>query len=182
MSRIGKKPIEVPSSVNITIAGKKVTAKGPLGEESVDLIDGISIEQKDNVLSIVKETNTEVDDKTLGAYSGLFRSLVNNVVLGVCQGFEKDLEIIGVGYRATQQSNDIMFQLGFSHNIVFPAPEGITLEVLDATKIKVKGSDKQKVGQVAANIRKLRPPEPYKGKGIRYKDEYVRKKAGKAGK
>jgi len=182
MSRIGKKPIVVPDNVTVSLSGKNVTAKGPLGEETVDLMDGISISQNDDILTITADENTGIDEKTLVAYTGLFRSLVNNIVVGVSEGFEKDLEIVGIGYRASQQSKDIVLQLGFSHNITFTAPDGITLEVADPTKIKIKGSNKQKVGQVAANIRELRPPEPYKGKGIRYKDEYVRKKAGKAGK
>ncbi|MBW2998725.1 50S ribosomal protein L6 [Candidatus Woesearchaeota archaeon] len=180
MSRIGKQKIQIPDGVTIDINNSIVTAKGPLGEEKVTLLNGIEAKLDNNELSILAE-NTETDKKMASLW-GLFRSLLNNIVIGVTTGFEKDLEIIGVGYRATQQNKDILFQLGFSHNITFPAPEGITLQVLEATKIKVKGTNKQQVGQVAANIRKLRPPEPYKGKGIRYKDEYVRKKAGKAGK
>ena len=112
----------------------------------------------------------------------MIRSLINNMVAGVSQGFEKNLEIVGVGYRVTQQNKDVQFQLGYSHPIVFSPPAGITIEVIEATKFRVKGANKQEVGQVAANLRKLRPPEPYKGKGIRYKDEQVRKKAGKTGK
>ena len=122
------------------------------------------------------------EDKKIAAASGLIRSLVSNMVDGVSKGFEKNLEIVGVGYRVTQQKNDVQFQLGYSHPIIFSPPAGITIEVLEPTKFKVKGYNKQQVGQVAANIRKLRPPEPYKGKGIRYKDEQVRKKAGKTGK
>ena len=122
------------------------------------------------------------EDKKNHAYHGLVRSLVANMVTGVSEGFERNLEIVGVGYRVTQQNKDIMLQLGFSHNIDFVAPEGITLEVVDQTKLKIKGVNKQQVGQVAANIRKLRPPEPYKGKGIRYSGEQIRRKAGKAGK
>lgn len=180
MSRIGKQKIQIPNGVTVNINGSIVTAKGPLGEEKISLLDGIDAKLENNELSILA-ANAE-SDKQMASYWGLFRSLVNNIVVGVSTGFEKDLEIIGVGYRATQQNKDILLQLGFSHNITFPAPEGITLQVVDANKIKIKGSNKQQVGQVAANIRKLRPPEPYKGKGIRYKDEYVRKKAGKAGK
>lgn len=179
MSRIGKLPIVIPEKVDVSISGSKINVKGPLGEQDLEVLPGISIKSEDNVLYINKDNE---EDKQLNAFQGLFRSLINNMVIGVSVGFEKNLEIIGVGYRAAQQNSDIQFQLGYSHDIIFKAPEGITLEVVDATKVKIKGIDKQMVGQVAANIRKLRPPEPYKGKGIRYKNEYVRKKAGKAGK
>ena len=178
MSRIGKKPIVLPDNVQVAINGLNVIVKGPLGEQSLDLLEGISVEVAEKILNVNKAS----EDKTLNAYQGLFRSLLNNMVTGVSAGFEKNLEIVGVGYRATQQSTDIQFQLGYSHEIIFKAPEGITLQVVDPTKVRVKGIDKQKVGQVAANIRELRPPEPYKGKGIRYKGEAVRKKAGKTGK
>jgi large subunit ribosomal protein L6 len=181
MSRIGKMPIDIPANVNVEISGKTVSVKGPLGEDSLEVIDGISVAREENFIKVVKEDENSTD-KTINSYFGLFRSLISNMVRGVTTGFEKELEIIGVGYRANQQNKNIQFQLGFSHDIIFEAPEGIVLEVTDQTKVKVKGFNKQQVGQVAANIRKLRPPEPYKGKGIRYKDEYVRKKAGKAGK
>lgn len=118
----------------------------------------------------------------MAAFHGLSRALIANMINGVHKGFERELEIVGVGYRATQQNKNVVFQLGFSHNVTFVPPEGIEVQVLEPTKLKVKGINKQKVGQVAADIRKLRPPEPYKGKGIRYKNEYIRKKAGKAGK
>lgn len=178
MSRIGNKPINVPSNVEVNIAGRTVSAKGPLGEDRVEVLDGILV-TKDGDQLLLKP---EKEDKAVIAYQGLFRSLINNMVVGISQGFEKDLEIVGVGYRATQQGENILFQLGYSHTITFEAPDGITLVVLEPTKIKIKGINKQKVGQVAANIRELRPPEPYKGKGIRYKNETVRKKAGKTGK
>jgi large subunit ribosomal protein L6 len=181
MSRIGKKPIDIPEKVDVEIKGKTVSVKGPLGEDSLNVIDGINAIKEDNKIRIVKEDENSTD-KAINGYYGLFRSLINNMITGVTSGFEKELEIIGVGYRANQQNANIQFQLGYSHDIIFEAPKGITLEVTDQTKVKVKGFNKQQVGQVAANIRKLRPPEPYKGKGIRYKDEYVRKKAGKAGK
>jgi large subunit ribosomal protein L6 len=168
MSRIGKKPIEIPSNVTVTLDGKNLSVKGPLGENKLTLLDGVKIEIHEN--------------RQHRAYHGLFRTLINNMVVGVSQGFVKELEIVGVGYRAIQQGKDIQFQLGYSHPILFPAPEGITLEVTEATKFKVKGYNKELVGQVAANIRKLRGPEPYKGKGIRYKNENIRKKAGKTGK
>ncbi len=178
MSRIGKNPINVPDNVTIDIKDRVIAVKGPLGEDSLEVLEGVTISVNDKVITI----GTESDDKQLAAYQGLFRSLINNMVVGTSQGFEKDLEIIGVGYRANQQGENIQFQLGYSHPILFEAPADIKLEAVEATKVKVKGINKQAVGQVAANIRKLRPPEPYKGKGIRYKDEYVRRKAGKAGK
>lgn len=180
MSRVAKQPIEIPDGVTVNQNNKEITVKGPLGEEKLVLLDGVDFEVQDKSIQV---SSKDLDnDKRIRAFSGLFRSLINNMVIGVSKGFEKDLEIVGVGYRATQQSKDVQLQLGFSHHILFKAPEGITIEVVEPTKLKVKGVNKQQVGQVAANIRKLRPPEPYKGKGIRYKDEYVRKKAGKAGK
>jgi large subunit ribosomal protein L6 len=179
MSRIGKRPIEIPGSVTVTIDGHKVTVKGPLGEDSLSVRSGVKVEKENNLLTVQIENE---NDKQQQAYHGLFRTLINNMVVGVSAGFIKEMEIVGVGYRATQQGKDVQFQLGFSHPVVFAAPDGITLEVTEATKFKVKGFNKEKVGQVAADIRKLRPPEPYKGKGIRYKNENVRKKAGKTGK
>lgn len=178
MSRIGNKPIPIPSGVDVNISGNKISVKGPLGADSIELLDGI-VAVKEGESIVLK---AERDEKSVNSYHGLFRSLVNNMVIGTSTGFERELEIIGVGYRATQQGTDIQFQLGYSHNILFNAPAGITLQVVEPTKIKVKGCNKQQVGQIAANIRELRPPEPYKGKGIRYKDEIVRKKAGKTGK
>jgi len=180
MSRVGKKPIEVPSTVSVEISEPNVKVKGPLGEEQITLLSGINVEMKDNCLNVLAPRAE--DDKKIAAFHGLMRSLLNNIVVGVSTGFEKELEIVGVGYRATQQNKDVQLQLGYSHPILFTPPEGITIEVVEPTKLKVKGKNKQQVGQIAANIRKLRPPEPYKGKGIRYKDEYVRKKAGKTGK
>ena len=179
MSRIGKKPIEIPGSVTVTIDSNKISVKGPLGEDSIAVLGGVKVEKNDNLINVQIENE---NDKQQQAYHGLFRTLINNMVTGVSAGFIKEMEIIGVGYRAIQQGKDVQFQLGYSHPIVFAAPDGITLEVTEATKFKVKGFNKEKVGQVAANIRKLRPPEPYKGKGIRYKNENVRKKAGKTGK
>ena len=183
MSRIGKKPIELPKGVTIAVNGREVSVKGALGENKITLLDGIEVSIEGNIVNIKKiDSNDSKEDKRRAAYFGLSRTLVNNMILGVSNGFEKELEIIGVGYRAAQQGKDIQFQLGFSHQILFPAPEGIKLEVMEPTKLKVKGINKEFVGQIAANIRKLRGPEPYKGKGIRYKGEYVRKKAGKTGK
>jgi large subunit ribosomal protein L6 len=180
MSRVGKKPIEVPKGVTIDIAGNKIMVKGPLGEEQLSLMAGIAVEFTGSTLVVTAPENDA--DYQIAAYHGLFRSLISNMVVGVSSGFAKDLEIVGVGYRATQQSQNVQLQLGYSHPIIFSPPAGITVEVLEPTKLRVKGKNKQQVGQVAANIRKLRPPEPYKGKGIRYKDEQVRKKAGKTGK
>lgn len=179
MSRIGKQPIEIPQGVTVDIASRIITVKGPLGENKLTLLDGVNVQIDANIMNVVIEDD---EDKQQNSYHGLSRTLINNMVVGVATGFVKELEIIGVGYRAAQQGPDIQFQLGYSHPIVFKAPEGITLEVTEVTKFKVKGRDKEQVGQVAADIRKLRPPEPYKGKGIRYKNEQVRKKAGKTGK
>lgn len=180
MSRIGKKPVPVPSNVQIEVKSSLLKAKGPLGEETLNIEKGIIVEQENNFLNVkIDET---LNNPELPALHGLSRSLISNLVIGVSTGFERDLEIIGVGYRATQKGQNITFQLGYSHNIDFEAPKGITLVVVDQNNVKVKGSNKELVGQVAANIRKLRSPEPYKGKGIRYKGEVVRKKAGKTGK
>lgn len=179
MSRIGKQPIEIPQGVTVDIASRIITVKGPLGENKLTLLDGVNVQIDANIMNVVIEND---EDKQQNSYHGLSRTLINNMVVGVATGFVKELEIIGVGYRAAQQGPDIQFQLGYSHPIIFKAPDGITLEVTDVTKFKVKGRDKEQVGQVAADIRKLRPPEPYKGKGIRYKNEQVRKKAGKTGK
>lgn len=179
MSRIGKQPIEIPQGVTVDIASRVITVKGPLGENKLTLLDGVNVQIDANIMNVVIEND---EDKQQNSYHGLSRTLINNMVVGVATGFVKELEIIGVGYRAAQQGPDIQFQLGYSHPIVFKAPEGITLEVTEVTKFKVKGRNKEQVGQVAADIRKLRPPEPYKGKGIRYKNEQVRKKAGKTGK
>lgn len=180
MSRVGKKPIVIPDGVEITVNNSQITVKGPLGVNNETLLDGIKIEINDKILTVVKEGDEF--DKKLSAKHGLIRALLSNLVTGVSQGFKKDLEIVGVGYRAIQKSENIEFSLGYSHPILFSPPEGIKLTVLETTKVQVSGIDRQKVGQVAANIRKLRPPEPYKGKGIKYKDETIRRKAGKAGK
>lgn len=180
MSRVAKKPVQIPKGVTVDYNNRVLTVKGPLGEDKLTIVPGVDLEIKDGFISIIAKTSKE--DKQIGASSGLMRALINNMVTGVSSGYEKNLEIVGVGYRVLQQNKDAQFQLGFSHPIVFSPPAGITIEVIEATKFKVKGANKELVGQVAANIRKLRPPEPYKGKGIRYKDERVRKKAGKTGK
>lgn len=180
MSRVAKKPVQLPNGVTVDYNKRVLSVKGPLGEESLTLSDGVDLEIKENTLYLSAERAEE--DKSIAAASGLMRALINNMVTGVSKGFEKDMEIVGVGYRVTQQGKDVQFQIGFSHPVIFSPPKGISIEVVETTKFKVKGVNKQEVGQVAADIRKLRPPEPYKGKGIRYKDERVRKKAGKTGK
>jgi large subunit ribosomal protein L6 len=179
MSRIGKAPVLVPSGVEVTLAGRHITVKGPQGTLERDLPGEITV-QKDDGQLLVQRPDDERENRAL---HGLVRSLVNNMVVGVTQGFTKDLEIVGVGYRATAQGpNRLELALGFSHPVRVEAPEGVTFEVPTPTRISVKGIDKEAVGQVAANIRKLRKPEPYKGKGVRYAGERVQRKAGKAGK
>lgn len=178
MSRIGKKPIEIPQGVEIKIEGQKVTAKGPLGEESVEVRPEIAVKIEDNHILLSKVGESRETD----ALYGLFRTLVANAVHGVKEGFEKKLEIQGVGYRAQMQGTTLNMQLGYSHPVDIVPPQGITLSVEANTKITVKGSNKQTVGDVAAEIRSKRPPEVYKGKGIRYEGEHIRRKAGKTGK
>ena len=179
MSRVARKPVQIPKGVTADYRERVLSIKGPLGEEKLTLKEGVDLEIKDDSIKINAKNAKE--DKKIAALSGLVRALVNNMVAGVSKGFEKNMEIVGVGYRVTQQKKDVQFQLGYSHPIVFSPPEGIVIEVLEATKFKIKGANKQLVGQVAADIRKLRPPEPYKGKGIRYAGEQVRRKAGKTG-
>jgi len=180
MSRLGKKIIPIPGGVTVDVKERSVTVKGPLGTEVMELMQGIDLNLQGQEMEVVMNPATGVE--RLDAVHGLSRALLANLVTGVSKGFEKDLEIVGVGYRATQQDKSVVLQLGYSHNVTFTPPAGITVEVLEPTKIRVKGINKQVVGQVAANIRELRSPEPYKGKGIRYKNEKVRKKAGKTGK
>ena len=179
MSRIGKLPVEIPGSVTVNINDTIIHVKGPLGEDSITLLQGVKVEKNNNIINVSVE---DANNNKLRAFHGLFRTLINNMVTGVSTGFVKEMEIVGVGYRAVQQGPDIQFQIGYSHPVIFKAPEHITLEVTEPTKFKVKGFNKEHVGQVAANIRKIRPPEPYKGKGIRYRNENIRKKAGKTGK
>jgi large subunit ribosomal protein L6 len=179
MSRIGKKPIELPSGVEVALAdGNVVTVTGPRGSLSQRIHPNISVTVADGVVRVARP-----DDEGFNrGLHGLARSLIANMVEGVTNGFEKRLAIVGVGYRATMKGKDLEVQVGYSHPVLVPQPDGIEFEVPAATSIVVRGNDKQQVGEVAANIRKIRKPEPYKGKGIRYEDEYVRKKAGKAAK
>ncbi|MDQ6784166.1 MAG: 50S ribosomal protein L6 [Actinomycetota bacterium] len=179
MSRIGRSPISVPSGVDVAIAGRHVTVKGPRGTLERDLPGEITVRDDEGTL-LVERPN---DERHSRALHGLTRSLVNNMVVGVSDGFDKELEIVGVGYRAIPRGADqIELALGFSHPVVVNAPDGITFEVPLPTRIQIRGIDKELVGQVAANIRKIRKPEPYKGKGVRYAGERVVRKAGKAAK
>ena len=179
MSRIGKKPIPIPSGVQVTIDGDHVAVQGPKGTLELDLVGDLSIAREGEELVVARAHDQRLD-KSL---HGLTRTLVNNMVVGVSEGFSKDLEIVGVGYRAIAQGPDkLELQLGFSHPVVVAAPSGITFEVPAPTRISVKGFDKQLVGQVAADIRRIRKPEPYKGKGVRYAGEQVLRKAGKSAK
>jgi large subunit ribosomal protein L6 len=175
MSRIGKQPIELPSGVNVAISRGRVQVNGPLGELSQKVPARMRIEQEDGNLIVTRPTERG-DDRAL---HGLTRSLLANMVEGVTKGFEKRLEIQGVGYRAALRGTDLELNVGLSHPVVVKPPRGITFEVPDATTVLVKGIDKQQVGEIAAQVRKMRPPEPYKGKGIRYAGEYVRRKVGK---
>jgi large subunit ribosomal protein L6 len=175
MSRIGKRPIEVPSGVNIAISPGRVQVNGPLGELSQTVPQRMKIEQDDATLVVTRPTERGEDR----ALHGLTRSLVANMVEGVTNGFEKRLVIQGVGYRAALRGTDLELSVGYSHPVTMKPPQGITFDVPDATTVIVKGIDKQVVGEIAAQVRKVRPPEPYKGKGIRYEGEYVRRKVGK---
>lgn len=178
MSRIGKLPIPVPSGVSANIEGQSITITGPKGTLSLDVADSVSVKEEDGSL-VVTRANDESASKAL---HGLTRSLVNNMVTGVTEGYTKTLELVGTGYRVTAKGQDLEFALGFSHSITVKAPQGITFAVETPNKFSVIGIDKQLVGETAANIRKLRKPEPYKGKGVRYENEVIRRKAGKAGK
>jgi large subunit ribosomal protein L6 len=178
MSRIGKKPVEIPSGVEVSVSGERVTVKGPKG--TLFLTPHTDISVKGEGAAVVVERPT--DERRHRALHGLTRSLIANMVAGVTGGFSKVLEIQGVGYRAAAKGGDLEVLVGFSHPVLVPAPEGITLTVETPTRIVVSGADKQLVGQIAADIRALRPPDPYKGKGIRYEGEHVRRKAGKAAK
>jgi large subunit ribosomal protein L6 len=178
MSRIGKLPVPVPSGVDVSIDGQRVTVKGPKGTLSHTVVEPITVAQKDGTIEVVRPD----DERESKALHGLSRTLIANMVTGVTSGYSKTLEIVGTGYRVTAKGSDLEFALGFSHPVLIKAPEGITFRVEAPTRFAVEGIDKQKVGEVAANIRKLRKPDPYKGKGVRYQGEVIRRKAGKAGK
>jgi large subunit ribosomal protein L6 len=176
MSRIGKAPVEIPGGVNAEISGRSVKVTGPRGELTVPVGRGVEVRQEDG--SLVLERASDAPEHK--AMHGLTRSLIQNAVTGVTEGFSKTLQIAGVGYRAALQGRDVNLQVGYSHPVLIHPREGVEFEVPNATTIVVRGIDKQRVGQMAAEIRKVRPPEPYKGKGIRYENEYVRKKQGKS--
>lgn len=178
MSRIGKIPVSVPSAANIALDGRKLTVKGPKGELTRTFPEGIELKHEGDQV-IVTPVRA---DRRCRALHGLVRSLVNNMVIGVTEGYERKLEIVGTGYRVVAKGKDIELSLGFSHTVTVAAPEGIEFKVEGPLKFSVLGISKEKVGETAARIRKLRPPEPYKGKGVRYAGEQIRRKAGKAGK
>ena len=178
MSRIGRLPIDIPSGVDITIDGQHVAVKGPKGELALTVKEPIEARKVENQVIVTRPD----DERSSRSLHGLSRTLINNLIIGVTQGYQKELEIVGTGYRIASQGQGVEFQLGYSHPITVQPPEGITFTVEGNTKLVVSGIDKQAVGEVAANIRKLRKPEPYKGKGVRYAGENVRRKAGKAGK
>lgn len=178
MSRVGDVPVQIPSGVNVSTEGQTVTVKGPLGELSMEYLSKLKVEVEDGQILVKRKKN----DAISRSLHGLTRSLLANMVAGVEKGWQKRLELVGVGYRAQIAAEKLTLAVGFSHPVEFTAPEGITFKVEDNTKVVISGIDKEKVGQMAASIRKVRPPEPYQGKGIRYSGEYVRRKAGKAGK
>ena len=178
MSRIGRLPVTIPSGVQVTIDGQNVTVKGPKGELAHTVVDPITVEQGEDGLQVKRPD----DERESRARHGLTRSLINNMVLGVTEGYEKKMEIHGTGYRVANKGGNLEFALGYSHSITVEAPEGISFAVENPTRFAVQGIDKQLVGEVAANIRKLRKPDPYKGKGVRYAGEHIRRKVGKAGK
>ncbi|WP_172191387.1 50S ribosomal protein L6 [Actinomyces faecalis] len=179
MSRIGRLPVPVPAGVDVTIDGNDVTVKGPKGTLSRTIAQPLSVTRQEDGTILVTRPNDERESRSL---HGLSRTLINNMIVGVTEGYTRNLEIVGTGYRAAQKGTGIELSLGFSHTVVVEAPEGITLKVDGNLKIEVSGISKEQVGEVAANIRKIRPPEPYKGKGVRYAGENVRRKVGKAGK
>ena len=178
MSRIGRLPVSIPSGVDVSVDGQNISVKGPKGELSLTVPDPITVEQADGTLE-VKRPNDERESRSL---HGLTRSLLNNMVLGVTEGYEKKMEIYGTGYRVAAKGSDLEFSLGYSHTILVKAENGISFAVENPTRFSVQGIDKQRVGEVAANIRKLRKPDPCKGKGVRYAGEQIRRKVGKAGK
>jgi large subunit ribosomal protein L6 len=177
MSRVGKAPIELPKGVEVTVKGTHVTVKGPKGQLERDVRPEIGVEVKDGQVTFTRSS----EEKQIRAYHGLTRALVANMVEGVSEGYRKSLEIIGVGYRADKRGSTLVLNVGYSHEVEYPEPDGISITTPSQTQIVVEGIDKQKVGQVAAELRAVRPPEPYKGKGIRYQGEQIRRKAGKTG-
>jgi large subunit ribosomal protein L6 len=178
MSRIGRMPIDIPAGVTVTVDGQDVTVKGPKGELSLTVASPIEAKVEENQVLVTRPD----DERASRSLHGLTRTLINNNIIGVTQGYEKKLEVVGTGYRVTSKGQGVEFALGYSHPITVDPPQGITFTVEGNDKLTVSGIDKQAVGEVAANIRKLRKPEPYKGKGVRYEGERVRRKAGKAGK
>ena len=175
MSRIGKLPVAIPGGVTATLSKTALTVKGPKGELSMTFVEDVAVEQGEDGI-VIKPRD---ESKRARAMWGMQRALVANLVKGVTTGYEKDLELVGVGYRAQMQGSSLKLSLGLSHDVVYDAPEGITISVGKPTEVKIAGADKQRVGQVAAEIRRFRPPEPYKGKGIKYVGEYIRRKEGK---
>jgi len=178
MSRIGRMPVAIPSGVDVTIDGRQVTVKGPKGTLSLEIVQPIEVKQADGTITVTRPS----DEGEIRALHGLSRSLIANMVTGVTDGYRKTLEIVGVGYRVQAKGKDLEFSLGYSHPVPVSPPDGITFRVETPTRLVVEGIDKQQVGEVAANLRKLRKPDPYKGKGVRYQGEVVRRKAGKTGK
>ncbi|CAN5299577.1 50S ribosomal protein L6 [soil metagenome] len=179
MSRIGKQPVVIPSGVDVTINGQNVSVKGPKGTLTLDVAEPLNVSRNDEGAVIVARPNDERQNRSL---HGLSRTLIANLVTGVTEGYTTKMEIFGVGYRVVAKGSDLEFALGYSHPVVITAPEGVTFAVETPTKFSITGIDKQKVGQIAANIRRLRKSDPYKGKGIRYAGEQIRRKVGKTGK
>lgn len=178
MSRIGRKPIDVPSNVEVKIDGHHIAVKGPKGTLERDFHKDMTVTLEGNVINVTRPS----ENKLHKSLHGLTRTLINNMIVGVSEGFKKELEIQGVGYRCAKQGKDLVMNLGYSHQVIVPEIDGITIEVPAPNRIVICGPDKQKVGQFAAEVREKRPPEPYKGKGVRYVGEYVQRKEGKAGK
>ncbi len=178
MSRIGRLPVVVPAGVDVTIDGRSVSVRGPRGKLSLEVAEPIEVNQSDGVINVTRPN----DEGKVRALHGLSRTLVANMVTGVTEGYSKTLEIVGVGYRVQAKGGGVEFSLGYSHPVPVNPPDGVTLRVETPTRLVVEGIDKQQVGEVAANIRKLRKPDPYKGKGVRYAGEQIRRKVGKAGK
>lgn len=176
MSRIGKNPVPIPSGVEVTMGSEEITVKGPKGTLSQRLHEAVDVAVEDGEVVVTRPDESRQSREL----HGLYRTLVNNMIVGVTDGYEKKLEIVGVGYRAAKQGNGLKLQLGFSHDVVIDEIDGIEFDVPSQTEIVIKGINKQQVGQVAANLRGLRPPEPYKGKGVKYADEQILRKAGKA--